>query len=215
MKHASKTAILLIGWIMLCLAPRNASAELLGVDLLSTGDQLLTRDTATGLDWLDLTATLNLSARDIQGGSGGWRSLGFVHATTMSVRTLFLNSDPPNVVINTGANPLSPSNVNGAQRLLNLMGITFPGPSNNDFDIVGNGIAGIGEPGVGLVHFADYGTITDGSLGFFFVPDGIAPDTFRDAQVGNFLVRPIPEPSMVWLLVTTGLLFLSFRARCG
>ena len=210
--HGIKKTILLLGAVMLCHFPRNTSAELLGVDLIGTGDQLLTRDTTTGTDWLDLTATLNLSARDILADIGGWQSLGFVHATTMDVRTLFLNSDPPNIVINTGANPLSPSNVRGAQRLLNLMGITFPGPSPNDFDILGNGIAGAGEPGVSLVHFADYGTTTDGTRGFFFVPDGIAPDTFRDTQVGNFLIRPIPEPSTVWLLAT-GMVFLSLGAR--
>src|SRR6185503_20083259 len=105
--HATKKPLLLLGAFILCLAPGNLSAELLGVDLFAPGDRLVTRDTATGVDWLDLTATLNLSAQDILADIGGWQSLGFAHAATMDVRTLFLNSDPPNIVINTGANPLS------------------------------------------------------------------------------------------------------------
>ncbi|TCO79633.1 putative secreted protein with PEP-CTERM sorting signal [Plasticicumulans lactativorans] len=209
---AGRTPVLLLALILSSLSPRPGSAALLGVDLLSSGDQRLTRDTATWLDWLDLTATLNLSAQDIQDGMGGWKSRGFVHATISDVRTLFLHADPPNIVINTGANPLSAANVDGAQRLLQLMGVTSPGPSDNDFDILGNGIAGVGEPGAGYAHLADYGTNTDGTLGFFFVPDGIVFDTFSDAQVGNFLIRPIPEPSAAWLL-GAGLAALSGTLR--
>jgi len=204
---AGRGAIVLFGLAAWLLWPAASPGALNALDLFAGGDRLLTRDTATGLDWLDLTATMNLSARDISTGVGGWQLRGFVYATIAQVRTLFLDSDPPNVVINSGANPTSPNNVPGAQLLLNLVGITHPGPSTNEFDIVGNGIAGVGEPGPGLVHLADYGTSTDGTLGFFFVPDGTVADTFRDAQVGNFLVRPVtvPEPSGL-LLFAVGVL---------
>ena len=36
-------------------------AALIEVDLFESGDRLLTRDGATGLEWLDLTATVGLS----------------------------------------------------------------------------------------------------------------------------------------------------------
>lgn len=68
------------GWLILQPAS-GASASLLELDLLTAGDGLVTRDTETGLDWLDLTATLNLSYNDIEADLGGWISLGFRHAT--------------------------------------------------------------------------------------------------------------------------------------
>lgn len=189
------SAILLLGV--------EARAELIPIDLISAGDQLITRDTATGLDWLDLTATLNLSVRDLRDGAGSWLASGFHFASSEQVRTLFLNSDPGNVEINTGLNQTSPGNLVGAQRLLDLLGVTHPGPSSNDFDILGNGIVGVGEPGSGYAYFADYGTNWDATVGFFFVPDGVAPTTFKDAEVGSFLVRvsAVPEVSQAWLFV--------------
>lgn len=179
------------------LVPSYASAELLPIDLFATGDQLITRDTSSGLEWLDLTATINMSAEDIRTGSGGWQSLGFGHATIAQVRALFLASDPANAVINTGENPTSTQNLSGALLLLHLLGVTHPGPSTNDFDVLGNGIAGVDEPSAGLIHFADFGTNTDKTFGFFFVPDGIAPSNFRDTQVGNFLVRYSSDPTPI------------------
>jgi hypothetical protein len=50
---------------------------------------LITRDTETGLEWLDLTATENLSYNDIEADVGGWISLGFRHATGSEVCGLF------------------------------------------------------------------------------------------------------------------------------
>lgn len=192
------SAVLSSAILLLC---GTARAELIPIDLISAGDQLITRDTATGLDWLDLTATLNLSVQELRGGAGSWLASGFHFASSEQVRALFLNSDPGNVEINTGLNPTSPGNLVGAQRLLNLMGVTHPGPSGNDFDILGNGIAGVGEPGAGFAHFAVYGTNWEATVGYFFVPDGVAPTTFKDAEVGSFLVRvsAVPEVSQVWL----------------
>jgi hypothetical protein len=46
-----------------------ATATIIEVDLLTPGDALVTRDTATGLDWLDLTQTLGLSVNDIRAGA--------------------------------------------------------------------------------------------------------------------------------------------------
>ncbi len=51
--------------------PRPASATLTEVDLVDVGDGLVTRDDVTGLDWLDLTQTLDISFDDIEGGAGG------------------------------------------------------------------------------------------------------------------------------------------------
>ncbi len=178
----------------------EAPAALVPMDLISVGDQLITLDTSTGLAWLDLTATMNLSVQDIRSGAGAWSARGFVYASSDQVRTLFLNADPGNVVINTGSDPTSSGNLLGAQRLLDLLGVTHPGPSGNEFDILGNGIVGVGEPGAGLAHFAVYGTNSDATVGYFFVPDGVASTSFKDPEVGSFLVlSPVPEASQTWL----------------
>lgn len=47
----------------------SASAGLLERDWQSPGDAALTYDTATGLEWLDITVTANRSWRDVVPGS--------------------------------------------------------------------------------------------------------------------------------------------------
>ena len=197
--------------VLLCLFfSAQSSAELIAVDLMSAGDQLLTRDTRTGLDWLDLTATLGLSVGDITDDAGGWASRGFVYASTPQVQQLFLDADPSNPAVNVSA-----AKIPAALVLLDLLGVTNPGPSNNEFDVLGNGIEGVGEPGANLAYFADYGTDTAVTVGFLFVRDGTAPITFKDPMVGSFLVRTpasIPEPSTI-LLLTVGLMGMTVSRR--
>jgi len=68
-----------------------AQAELVEVDLLAPGDKLVTRDTETGLDWLDLGGvTTNLSYDAIQGGAGGWIANGWRYATQAEVCALIV-----------------------------------------------------------------------------------------------------------------------------
>ena len=57
-----------------------ASGELLEANLHAPGDGLITRDTRTGLDWLDLTETVGLSLNEILGGAGGWLADGWRYA---------------------------------------------------------------------------------------------------------------------------------------
>jgi hypothetical protein len=49
----------------------TSEAALIEVDLFSSDDSLITRDTENGFDWLDLTETLNLSYNEIEAGIGG------------------------------------------------------------------------------------------------------------------------------------------------
>lgn len=54
------------------------------------GDQLVTYDSATNLDWLNLTVTANRSYLEILAGFGGFMSIfGFQYATQSQVTTLF------------------------------------------------------------------------------------------------------------------------------
>jgi len=71
----------------------NVNAALISVDWLSVGDNSITRDNTSGLDWLDLTATTSISydtvlAEQVAGGQfDGWR-----YATTDEVSTMFLSN---------------------------------------------------------------------------------------------------------------------------
>lgn len=54
------------------------------------GDQLVTHDSVTNLDWLNLTATANRSYLEILAGFGGFTSIfGFQYATQSQVTALF------------------------------------------------------------------------------------------------------------------------------
>jgi len=97
-----------------------ANAALIEKDLFAIGDGLVTLDTDTNLEWLDLTQTLNLSHDQIIAGAGGWTGIGFTYATTTQVTALFIASDPLNVIINSSTS----DNFAGASLLLDLMGCT-------------------------------------------------------------------------------------------
>jgi uncharacterized repeat protein (TIGR01451 family) len=65
-------------------------AALVNTDWQTAGDNLITRDTTSGLDWLDLTQTANRSYNDVssQLGTGG-QFAGFRYATQAEVTALF------------------------------------------------------------------------------------------------------------------------------
>jgi len=187
-----------------------ASAALTGVDLLSSGDQLLTRDTSTGLDWLDLTATINVAPEDILNGSGGWRGMGFRYATISEVSQLFLDTAPGTFINNVYPNALytvTPINLAGAQNLLNLMGTVYVQQPGNDYNIVGNGLVGVNAPGQDWIYGASYGTNISGTGGFFFVPDGQFSIDTSSPYLGSYLVRssgavsPVSEPETYALML--------------
>jgi hypothetical protein len=67
-----------------------AAAQLSSVDLVpGSGDGKVTRDAATGLFWLDLTETKNLSVPDVLGGAGSWIATGWRYATPAEICSLF------------------------------------------------------------------------------------------------------------------------------
>jgi len=74
---------------------RQVEASLVVRDWVpGSNDGFITRDTATGLEWLDVTLTQNRSFNEIAGLTLlGWdqslNELGFFHATTLQVQTFF------------------------------------------------------------------------------------------------------------------------------
>ena len=71
-----------------------SSASLVATDFSTSGDNLLTYDSSTGLEWLDVTETTNLSYNDIINGVGNdWISgEGFRYASEDELNALFVSS---------------------------------------------------------------------------------------------------------------------------
>jgi hypothetical protein len=111
---------LVIGALGLLLAVSPASAALIEVDLFTQGDKLLTLDTSTGLEWLDLTVTENESYNSIIGGFGGFiTGEGFRYATEAEIAAL---RGQAGIVDLTGTSVAA--NRTGVDLLLLLMGCT-------------------------------------------------------------------------------------------
>jgi hypothetical protein len=102
-------------------------------------DTTVTCDTDTGLEWLDLTETLGLSASGFLADEGGWRSAGWSFATGSMVDQLFLNAGAVSLDNTTDA---SNENKPAVLLLLSLLGATHIEPGFADF---GSGFASGGS----------------------------------------------------------------------
>jgi hypothetical protein len=86
-----RTSFLTLTFICFLLAS-PAESTLVGLDLYGLGDQLTTLDTLSGLEWIDLTQTTNLSYNDVRDGIGNtWIAQGWRYANTAEVCGLFSN----------------------------------------------------------------------------------------------------------------------------
>lgn len=184
----------------ICLQARTASAILVERDLFSAGDNLLTFDTATGLEWLDVDQTIGLSFNQVTANVGGWIDLGFVYASIDQVSTLYSNAG----VTDRTNTPVS-SNFAGASELLMKLGCTgFCSQANSPFQqgITFDGGSVIAGPrGVPFVQ-----TFLNESTARAFCVSagndcGIADDGAL-SSIGSYLIREasaLPEPATIAL----------------
>ena len=84
---------------LLALSSMTANAELIAKDWASNGDELLSYDTVSGLNWLDLSLTINSSYSEIEArlntDLSGWRL-----AKTIEVDSLFASAFSEDIAFN-------------------------------------------------------------------------------------------------------------------
>lgn len=187
-------AIRIVPLLLLLLFIPPARAALIQADLLAPGDGLLTRDTTSGMEWLDLTPTIGVTYNAVIAGFGGFTTThGFSVARQADTVTLFANA---------GLTPVSgsstdPGTIAAGTALVDLLGCTSscagsPGAYGfADLDAFSIGVgtvpALVVDPGVNVAWDADGG--------------GIVGKAVSAPGRGVWLLRPtvIPLPSAALL----------------
>ncbi len=106
---------------LVLLASSQAHAALVSADSVY-GVGSVTQDTASGLEWLDLTQTTNQSYNQIIGGANGYLGNGFTVATLAQVELLLTHAGWDGV--DASANSGSAANLAAVQLLISLLGQT-------------------------------------------------------------------------------------------
>jgi hypothetical protein len=190
------------------IAPGLAQASLISVDTaFGVGTGTATLDTATNLQWLDLTITKNQSEATVNGLLGSTYSP-YRYATAAEVETLFGDAG----VAITGSNPAAPlpgtdptANYAPTLALLNLFGVL----STNNLRKASIGITGTElSPGFWTTYTLEART-NNGIVTWGLVYSAVFGTNSANTTTGSFLVRSveptpaaIPEPASLLLLAT-------------
>jgi hypothetical protein len=189
------SAIALISWLGLA-ASSPSRAQLVTSVYGSTGATVIT-DTVSGLSWLDVSATDDLTPNQFETGVGGWNA-NFSFATRAQVQQLFADAGL------TDANGYSASEFTVASEFTSL------------FDPLDNACAGGGSTqfvcalypsGGGTIDLVNVGFA--GGQGFSYIfPSYDTVANANDAEFtgyGLMLVEdpsPVPVPAGAWLLLS-------------
>ena len=197
----------------------NVSAALISADYNFSGDNYITRDTETGLDWLDLTWTRNRTFTHVtsQLGEGGIYA-GWRVANSTETDTLFTNLGMP----------LGSSNVSGYTpellTYISLFGNLNPSSYSPyysygyiDQTFASTSISGaptqvqmyVGVRGFSNPEKTSYFTHNPGNSG--------ATQPYASAWLGTFLVRDtpavVPVPIAAWLFGSGLITLIGFARR--
>lgn len=159
-----------------------------GAELIDLG--AITRDTLTNLDWLDLTETQGLSMQDIEADAGGFASAGWRPARTPQVCSLFrsyagLTQCPVFQSHGVAHGP-------GLEGMMRMLGLYEDSPLGGHVI----GIAGWLEGGMPNAGQANLSYVIDADDLSAFVERGAPIPRYGSlGDVGNYLVRAVPEPA--------------------
>lgn len=103
--------------VTLLQAPTANAAPLVSADLFAAGDGLITRESSTGREWLDLTVTVNQSVNSLLEGYGGFAQAGFRVAFLSEIGVLFSQAGITDFSPSGSAENLAP-----ATALMDLVG---------------------------------------------------------------------------------------------
>jgi hypothetical protein len=178
-----------------------AHADLVSVDYVNSGDGLLTRDTQSGLEWLDWPVTSGLTVAEGVSAHAGFRS-----ATSAEFNALLIHAG----LANTSAYGQSTTAAQGFVSLFNSSLGACP-------ELSGGALfaCGVYDYGDGTARLVNVGfTALDGG----FAGDGFGPWplTFANSFYGVLLVREsaataIPEPATMALIGLATLGFAGLR----
>lgn len=194
----------------------NANANLHSADYVAnSGDNWLTRDSMTNLDWLDVSLTTSQTFDQVR--TGIWYQRGFRYASKDEVKALFLHAGTPddgfNVAVTYPAETLALAQLLGPT-LVSGSRVTAMGFIGTDFS--GSLITLENHP-LGITFSAQLGKVDYlGTYGEAHFTGGHPFSNQADSIYGSFLVRDVPAsvpvPAAAWLL-GSGLLGLIGVAR--
>ena len=189
----------------------NVSAAVISTDWLTAGDNLITHDTVSGLEWLDLTETNNLSYDFVtgqlvtDGQFAGWR-----YATNTEVVALLNNFG---IDLSAG----QPTSIDGFQDPGVAQAAGFLGNIVNEYspETFPHGVLGVTSDQPNLGIHAWIGAYTGADITYYHPEDwkNFSDDTSR-VHTGSYLVKTsvIPVPPAI-LLFGSGLIGLIGAVR--
>lgn len=184
--------LLTLAATIVAVSPFESGAALIGLDLSNPGDQLITLDTETGLEWLDVTATQGQSYASVAAGFGGYIGMGFAFASVSQVSILYSNAG---VLDQDGG--FEAGNAAGASLLIDLLGCTINCGISVDTQ---QGFAESVPFDPTRANAPFVAVSPDGSTGFANLLAATLDKSTADPRLGSYLVRPVPEPTTGVLL---------------
>ncbi len=190
------------------LLAERASAQLSEVDLVpGSGDAKVTLDAATGLSWLDLPETTNLSVPEILSGAGGWVEDGWRYATAPEICALFAAYALAVPDCGSAQGGLTTGDVLSA--IQGFLGLTADG------GVLGSRVTNgfyedSGDPTLVGVALLTYSVSFNWS-GSLVQSDASLPNAFPN--VGHWLVVPEPSGELVQIAALGFVILLARRSR--
>lgn len=204
----------------------SAQASFINVDMVvGSGDGLLTRDTVTGFEWLNLSLTKGTDFATLQSWlAAGGKYAGYNLATSAAVSQLFVHAgwDGSGYLAQTGEDSYDwvPTDIDGAFELYNHIGGNYwscqePSCHSSWSLNVGGRVSDVTGPN-------SHGTYSGyAGLNYIYLSSyrstGTIDDSARNEWTGAFLYRDtnvaeVPEPGTALLLIP-GLAYLAMMRR--